>query len=143
MNFVKEGDKVQILCEAKLENGKICYKSEKETPLEIIVGEGRFFPAIETVLKGMKEGETRKVTLEPKDAFGPHNDDLVVEVPKNDFQSGSTLGIGTRVKLNTDSGKIVHGAIMGLKDEIYTIDFNHSLAGKRIVFTVTIISVVE
>ena len=44
MKSIKEGDKVQILCEAKLETGELCYKNDTENLIEIVVGEGKFFP---------------------------------------------------------------------------------------------------
>ena len=40
MTSIKEGDKVQILCEAKLETGELCYKNNTENLIEIVVGEG-------------------------------------------------------------------------------------------------------
>ena len=143
MKVVKERDKVQILYEAKLEDGTLCYKNEKGNPLEFVVGEGTIFPAIETVLKDMKQGETKTVTLEPEEAFGPYLDGLVIELPKDNLQSDTTLDIGSKIKAKTSSGKTVKGTIIELKDEMYTIDLNHPLAGRKIVFTVTVVSVVK
>jgi FKBP-type peptidyl-prolyl cis-trans isomerase 2 len=141
MKDVKKGDKVHILCEAKLEDGTVCYKNDEKNPLEFTIGEGKFFPAIENKMKDMKEGETKKVTLEPKEAFGQHNDDLVVEAPKDNFRSEGTLDIGSRVKLETPSGQTVHGTIIEVKDKMFIVDFNHPLAGKKVLFSITIVSV--
>ena len=143
MNFVKERDKVHILCEAKLEDGTVFYKNDEKNILEFVVGEGRFFPAVENAIKDMKEGETKTVTLEPEDAYGPHNDGLVVNAPKDRFRSDRDIDIGSRVKIDTLSGKTIHGTIIEVKGETFTVDFNHPLAGKRIMFTVTVVSVVK
>ena len=143
MDIVKEGDKVCLLFEAKLENGMICFKNEKENLLELVVGEGKFFPILEKELKDMKEGETKTVTLEPQDAFGPHLDDLVVEVPKEAFRPDINLVVGSRIGVDTHSGKTVHGVVTEIKGDILTIDFNHPLAGKKILFTLTIVSIVS
>lgn len=51
MSTIKEGDKVQLICEAKLETGELCYKNDKDNLIEIIVGEGKFFPPIEKALQ--------------------------------------------------------------------------------------------
>lgn len=141
MNFVKERDKVHILCEAKLEDGTVFYKNDEKNILEFVVGEGRFFPAVENAIKDMKEGETKTVTLEPEDAYGPHNDGLVVNASKDSFRSDKDIDIGSKVKINTPSGKIILGIIIEVNDGIFTVDFNHPLAGKRIMFTVTVVSV--
>jgi FKBP-type peptidyl-prolyl cis-trans isomerase SlpA len=141
MDIVKDGDKVQLVCEAKLDNGATCFKNEQENPLVFIVGEGKFFPAIENELKDMKQGETKTITLEPKDAFGIHNDDLVAEIPKKDLNTNDDLNMGSRVQMKTASEKIIQGMVTEIKDTVVIVDFNHPLAGKKIIFTVTIRSI--
>jgi FKBP-type peptidyl-prolyl cis-trans isomerase 2 len=141
MEIVKEGDKVQLICELKLEDGTICYKNEQEKPFVIIVGEGRFFPAIEKELKDMKQGETKTVTLEPKDAFGIHNNDLVAEIPKKNLSNNADLDIGSMIQMKTSSNKIIQGTVKEIKDDVLTVDFNHPLAGKKIVFSITVQSI--
>jgi FKBP-type peptidyl-prolyl cis-trans isomerase 2 len=141
MKNVKKGDKVHILCEAKLEDGTVCYKNDEDSHLVFVVGQGKFFSAIENKIIDMKQGETKTVTLEPKDAFGQHKKDLVVEAPMDEFSSDGTLNVGSRVKLETKSGEPVHGTILEIKDDVFTVDFNHPLAGRNVIFSVTIVSV--
>ncbi len=143
MNSVKEGDKVNILCEAKLEDGTVCYKNKEENPLEFVVGEGKFFPAVEDSMKGMKKGESKTITLEPKDAFGDHKEDLVFIAPKDKFSSEAKIDIGAKVKVKMDSGQTVQGTITEKNNGTYTVDFNHPLAGKKAVFTITVSSIEE
>jgi FKBP-type peptidyl-prolyl cis-trans isomerase 2 len=141
MDIVKEGDKVQLLCELKLTDGTTCYKNEQDKPIEVTIGDGKFFPVIENELKNMKKGETKEVTLEPKDAFGMHNKELVAIVPKNNVVDGAKMKIGSRIQMKTKSDKIIQGFVTDIKDDTYTVDFNHPLAGKNIVFTITIKSI--
>lgn len=141
METVKEGDKVQLVCEAKLENGKTFFKNEQKNPFVFIVGEGKFLPAIEKELKDMKQGETKTVTLEPKDAFGIHNDDLVTEIPKKNIGSNAELDIGSRIQMKTTSGELIQGKVTKINDDTLVVDFNHPLVGKKIIFTVTITSI--
>jgi peptidylprolyl isomerase len=141
MDVVKEGDKIQLTCEAKLEDGTTCFKNEQTNPLVFIVGEGKFLPAIENELKNMKQGETKKVILEPKDAFGKHNDDLVAVIPKKDFSNDADLNVGSRVEIKTNSEKMIQGTVIEIKDDTLTVDFNHPLVDKKIEFTVTVVSI--
>ncbi|PNX45673.1 MAG: hypothetical protein BV459_07940, partial [Thermoplasmata archaeon M11B2D] len=76
MKTIKEGDTVQIVCVAKLENGELCYKTDTENHIELVIGEGTFFPIVEKALEQMAEGQSKTITLEAEDAFGPHIDDL-------------------------------------------------------------------
>ncbi len=141
MKNIKNGDTVQLLCEAKLENGELCYTNDAQNPLLIIVGEGKFFPNIEEALHEMTEGETKTITLEAEDAFGPHIDDLVIKVPKSVFKTDVTLEVGSRIKIDVPTGKSFIGTILMMDDQTLTLDMNHLLAGKRLIVKVTVISI--
>jgi peptidylprolyl isomerase len=143
MKNIKEGDTVQILCEAKLETGELCYKNDTETPIHIVIGEGNFFPVIEKALQEMTEGESKVLTLEPEDAFGPHVDDLIIKVPRSVFTQEVTLEVGSRIKIDAPTGKSFIGTIIAMDEQTITLDLNHLLAGKRIVVKVTVISIAE
>ena len=91
--------------------------------------------------KDMKQGETKTVTLEPKDAFGIHNDELVAEIPKKNLSDTANLDVGSKVQMKTASEKIIQGMIMEIKDTVIIVDFNHPLVGRKIIFTVTIMSI--
>lgn len=141
MAVVKEGIKISILFEAKLETGEIYLKTEEEHPLEVTVGEGIIPKSIEKALIDMKAGETKTITLEPTEAFGPRLKDLVIDLPKNGFGADCDLEVGSKVSMNSADGTNFIGIITEIKDENLTVDFNHPLAGKNLVFTVTVVSV--
>jgi peptidylprolyl isomerase len=141
MKNVKEGDTVKLLCEAKLESGELCYTNDAQNPLELVVGEGKFFPHVEEALHEMAEGETKVLTLEAEDAFGPHIDDLVIKVPKSVFKTEVTLEVGSRIKIDVPTGKSFIGTIQAMDDQTLTLDMNHLLAGKRLIVKVTILTI--
>jgi peptidylprolyl isomerase len=143
MKSAKEGDKVQILYEAKLDTGEFCYKNDTENLTEIMIGAGKFFPVIEKELCAMAEGESKVVTLEAEDAFGPHLDDLVIKIPKSVVKTDVTLEIGSRVKIDAPTGSSYAGTIVAIDDQTFTLDLNHLLAGKRLVINVTVVSIAE
>ena len=142
MLVIKEGVKVNILFEAKLETGEIVLKTEEEQPLEVVVGDGNIPKSIEKILIDMKEGETKTITLESAEAFGPKIDDLIVDLPKEEFDSQVELEVGSRVSINSPEGKRFTGTVLEVKDENISVDFNHPLAGKNLIFTVTVVSIV-
>lgn len=143
MKNIKEGDTVKLLCEAKTESGELCYTNDAQNPLELVIGEGKFFPYIEEALHEMTEGETKVITLEAEDAFGPHIDDLVIKVPKSVFKTEVTLEVGSRIKIDVPTGKSFIGTIQAMDDQTLTLDMNHLLAGKRLVMKVTVLSIAE
>jgi peptidylprolyl isomerase len=143
MKTIQEGDAVQILCKAELETGELCFETEKDKPIEIVIGQGKFFPAIEQALLKMKEGEQKTVTLEPKDAFGPHLNDLVITIPRNAVNANEQPTIGSRVKIEAPTGKTYIALITKVNDDSLTLDLNHPLAGKNVVFTFTVFSIIN
>lgn len=143
MKTIKEGDTVQIICEAKLEDGELCYQNDAQNPMELVIGEGKFFPVVEKALKEMTEGQTKVVTLEAEDAFGPHIEDLVIKVPKSVFKTEVTLEVGSRIKIDAPTGKSFVGTIVAMDDQTFTLDLNHLLAGKRIIVNFTVLSIIE
>ena len=89
----------------------------------------------------MKEGEIKEITVEPNDAFGPYHNELVMEAQRSAFRPEMNLAIGMRLKIDSPSGKVYYGTITKITNEAITIDLNHPLAGKKIIFTVTIITI--
>ena len=142
MMVIKEGVKVNISYEVKLETGEIVLKTEEEQPLEVVVGDGNIPKSIEKILIDMKEGETKTIALESTEAFGPKIDDLIIDLPKEELDSQVELDVGSRVSINSPEGKKFTGTILEVKDENIFVDFNHPLAGKNLIFTVTLVSIV-
>ena len=141
MAIVKEGLKIKIVFEAKLETGETVLKNEKEHPLELTVGEGAIPRSIENALIDMKAGDTKTIKLEPPEAFGPRIEDLVIELPKEGFGTDKDLNVGSKVSIKSPEGKQFIGTVTEVKDQNITVDFNHPLAGKSLVFTVTVLNV--
>jgi len=143
MTEVKNGTTICITCKATLEDGTVCFTVDENSPLELTIGEGKLFPAVEQEMEGMKQGETKSVTLSPEQAFGPHKQDLVLTVPRSSFSPDSELQKGARVKIQTQEEKTFYAIVTDFSDEQVTLDLNHPLAGKTIVFNVTVLSFEE
>jgi len=141
MAIVKEGNKINIFFEAKLKTGEIVLKTEEDHPLKVTVGEKAIPKSIEKALVDMKVGETKTITLEPTEAFGPRVEDLVVDLPKEGFGPDTNLEIGSKISMKSPEGKTFAGIVIKVKDDNITVDFNHPLAGKNLVFTVTVVSI--
>ena len=142
MTNVKNGDKITITFEAKLETGETVLKTQDDRPLELTLGEGAIPTSIENALVDMKVGDSKTITLEPTEAFGQRIDDLVIELPREGFTTDSDLQVGSMVSMSSPEGKKFTGAIVELGDDKVKVDFNHPLAGKKLIFTVTVVAVV-
>jgi FKBP-type peptidyl-prolyl cis-trans isomerase 2 len=142
MTVIKEGVKVNISFEVKLETGEIVLKTEEEQPLEVAVGDGNIPKSVKDSLIDMKEGGTKTIALEPAEAFGSKRDDLIIDLSKEGFDPQVELEVGSRVSMNSPEGKRFMGTVLEVKEEKISVDFNHPLAGKSLIFTVTVVSIV-
>ena len=102
-------------------------------PRLLIVGQGWMVPGVDEALKGMKVGQTKKITLEPQKAFGLRDSQQVRIIPRARIKSEKKLVRGMRVRIGNQSGIVRH--VGGGR---VTVDFNPLLAGHTIDYEITV-----
>lgn len=107
--------------------------SKNGSPLEYLHGNGRLIPGLESKLEGLEEGASIHVEVEPKDAYGDYDEQLIVEVPKEKFDVGTPIEVGMMFQSGAQIVKVVK-----VSDSVITIDANHELAGKTLCFDVEV-----
>ena len=85
----------------------------------------------------MQIGEKSDVLVKAADAYGDYNEDAQQELPREQF-AGIDLNVGMTLYGQGEDGGTVQVTVKEVKDENVIIDFNHPLAGKDLMFTVTI-----
>jgi FKBP-type peptidyl-prolyl cis-trans isomerase SlyD len=106
-------------------------------PLEFITGQGHIIPGLEKSLIGMKEGESKRVEVPASEAYGEYKQEATQTIPKEQFQ-GIDLYKGKSLYGQDENGNTIQVVVKDFDDESVTIDYNHPLAGKDLVFDVTI-----
>jgi len=106
-------------------------------PLVFMYGKGQIIPGLEDGIKNMTIGEKGDVLVKPEDAYGELNPDAQQEVPKDQF-AGIELEIGMTLYGQGEDGGTVQVIVKEIGEETVIIDFNHPLAGKTLMFTVTV-----
>ncbi len=99
MRQATNGDSIRLHYTVTLDDGTEIDRSAKGEPVEITIGNDQFFPGIESALNGMAEGDTKKVTLEPENAFGTHNPELIQNVERKLIPPEVKLEIGTVLEM--------------------------------------------
>jgi len=108
-------------------------------PLEFIMGKGQLIPGLEAQLAGMNEGESADILVKAEDAYGEVNPEAVQTLPKEQFE-GVELEEGMMLYGQGEDGQQVQVIVKSFTDKDVTIDYNHPLAGKDLMFSVKIIS---
>lgn len=136
---VKPGDKIRVAYTGKLENGDVFDASEKGTPLEFTVGEGQLIQGFDEAVVGMHLGEKKNINIPPDEGYGIRNDDLIFDIPRENIPTDMALEVGKVIQLTNQSGQKIPGIISTIGDTAVTIDANHPLAGKTLVFDIEIV----
>jgi FKBP-type peptidyl-prolyl cis-trans isomerase SlyD len=111
-------------------------------PLEFIIGAGHIIPGLEAQMVGLEKNTTTDITVEPIDAYGEYNDEAVQTLPKEQF-AGIELHAGMTLYGSGDDGQTVQVLVKSFSDDEVVIDYNHPLAGKTLVFTITVVDIRE
>ncbi len=135
-----KGRKVAVHYRGTLDTGEEFDSSAEREPLEFIVGSGDLIPGFEKAIVGMEPGQEKRVTLEPEDAYGPYEEELVVEGPRNSFPDGE-LKVGQSFTVHLRDGEEAEGRVVRIAGDTVALDFNHPLAGKRLTFDLRVVSV--
>ena len=134
---VKIGDNVSVDYTGRLTDGTIFDSSIGREPLGFVVGAGQMIKGFDDGVLGMKVGEKKVVTIPPEAAYGLIDSDKIITVNKNSFSQFDEMQVGLMVS----AGNGMTGTIITKNDTNATIDFNHKLAGKTLIFEITLISI--
>jgi FKBP-type peptidyl-prolyl cis-trans isomerase SlyD len=133
---------VDIHYSLKDKQGELLDSSEGRSPLAYIQGIGNIIPGLEKALEGKTAGDKIQAVIQPEDAYGVRDEQLVWTVPKSNFQEQSEVRINAQFRVETDQGMRV-ATVTGVEGDNVTVDLNHPLAGEELHFDVEVINVRE
>ncbi|MBM3341096.1 MAG: peptidylprolyl isomerase [Betaproteobacteria bacterium] len=120
-------------------NGALIEKSD--VPLVYLHGGfSGIFPAVEKALDGKVVGETCRVRLEPSDAFGEYDAQLVRMEPRDKFPAKLDVGMQFEGESSRKGETLVY-TVTDIAEGKVVVDGNHPLAGKALNFEFTIAAV--
>lgn len=95
------------------------------------------FPLIEETLHGKKVGETFRVKLQPEDAFGDYDEELVMIEDLELFPDNVEVGMAFE-RVGEDGEEDMVYRITDIQEGKVVVDGNHPLAGMSLVFDGTV-----
>ncbi len=142
MSEAKTGDKVKVHYTGKLADGTEFDSSVNQEPLEFVVGAGEVIAGFEEAVVGMNPGETKTATINADEAYGDYDEDLVLEVERDQFPPEITPEIGQRLQLHQEDGEVFGAVVTAFDDDSVTLDANHPLAGQDLTFEIELVEIV-
>lgn len=140
MREAKPGDRVAVHYTGKFSDGEVFDSSQGQEPLRFTIGAQEVIPGFEQAVIGMTPGQSKTQTIPSAQAYGPHNDEMVVSVERTEFPEDIDLEVGQRLKLSQE-GQTMIVTITEVQESSVTLDANHPLAGQDLVFDIELVEV--
>src|SRR5664280_15670 len=107
MAQAKQGDTVKVHYTGKLDDGTVFDSSAGRDPLEFTVGSGQLIAGFDAGVTGMSIGESKTVQIPSADAYGPHHEEMVIVVGREEFPPDLAPAIGDQLQMRHDTGQIM------------------------------------
>ena len=112
-----------------------------ESPIEYLHGGYHgIFPAVEKALEGKRAGDRCRVRLNPEDAFGEYDADLVQVEPRGKFPADLSVGMQFEGQAEGSQALLVYTVTDIAADKV-VVDGNHPLAGRTLEFACVVAAV--
>lgn len=135
------GDNVKVHYKGSLDDGSVFDSSEGREPLAFQVGSGQVIKGFDIAVTGLAVGESKTVRIEPEDAYGPVQEGLTMEVPKDELPEGMPMELGMQLQAQDPNGQMVVLSLVEVKENTVILDGNHELAGKALTFEVELVEI--
>ncbi len=141
MTKAKSGNFVKVHFSCSLKDGSVIDTTEEKHPLGFTIGEMKYIPGFESAVEGMEPGEKKTITVPPDLAFGSHRDDLVIDLNKELFSDHIAPEIGEKIEVPLEGGGSRTMTVTRVDESRITLDANHPLAGKELIFEIELIEI--
>ena len=142
MHTAQLGDRVRIKYARVRAPSATRLKPPTPKTLEFTVGAPDTIAKLSVGVVGMIQGQNKRVTLQPSEAYGAVKPKLIREIPRRRFPTHLALKVGQRfTTIDKKSGRRRRVTVVQIKPHSVVVDGNHPLAGKVVELDVVLISV--
>jgi peptidylprolyl isomerase len=134
MQQVKKGDTVKVHYHERLEDGTTFDSSQGREPLEFEVGSAMVIAGFDEGVTGMQVGKKKTIHIPASEAYGPVQQEMIMEFPKNRFPADLTPEVGMQLNMINGQGQNFPVVIVEVTDDVVVLDANHPFAGKDLIF---------
>jgi len=138
---VGPGKQVVLHFELRLTDGTVIDSNFEGKAVSFKIGDGNLLPGFEQAIFGLRKGQEQTVEVAPEKAFGQVNPDNIQQFPRYRFPADLVLEKGLVINFADAEGNDQPGVIAEYSSERVSVDFNHPLAGRAIMFRVKILEV--
>ena len=136
------GTRVTLHFSIHLASGEEVDTTRRGKPAVFVVGDGNLPEGFEKAIVGLRAGDDERIEIAPVDGFGLRKKENIRTLPRADFPRADDLIPGMMIAFAAagSTGEIP-GVVTSASADTVVVDFNHPLAGRDLVFDVTILGV--
>ena len=138
----ERGDVVHIHYAVKLSDGSVFTSSIPNSPLALTLGAGEIMNVLEQAIEGMSPGDTKSVSVSAAAAYGHRRPDLIFTFDLQTLPPGVDLLVGQEMQITMHDGTAVKAVVTDISASSVTVDANHPLAGRDLIFDLQLVDIV-
>ena len=139
---IKKHSVVTINYTVKDDEGTLVDSTDDTGPLVYLHGASNIIPGLENELDGKPVGHRFSATIEPKNAYGERDDEMIQYVQR-DLIGDPDITVGNIYHAKDAEDRPFTVKVIEMDEDTVTLDGNHELAGFRLNFNVTILDIRE
>lgn len=137
--MIQNGTIVNVHYTGRFPDGTVFDSSQDRGTLRFKVGDGQVIPGFERAVIGKNIGDQIEVQIEAENAYGQVQPDLIVNIDRERLPE--QLEIGQQLEANFQNGQSTVVTVVEITNEYATLDANHPLAGRDLVFEIEVVSI--
>ena len=142
MNTAQKGSTVKVHYTGKLKDGTIFDSSrQRNEPIEFTLGKQNMIAGFEKAVEGMSVGDTKTAEIPATEAYGEKKEDMIIQVPTSEVPQDIKPTVGQQLAMQGNDGQQVPVTVTEVTDQGITLDANHPLAGKDLIFDLELVEV--
>lgn len=142
MKTVSAGDTLTLRYALRANGVEVISNFDEPAPDTLTLGDGTLAPALEFWLIGVEPGKRQVFLLEPAQAFGERDPELIRPVERRTLPPELVVEPESMIEFEHQDGSPLPGVIIEVTPEHVVVDFNHPLAGMQVEFEVEVVAVV-
>ena len=139
-SFITKGKRVKLDYTLRV-NGEVLDTTLGKSPLEFVQGDGTIIPGLTKQLEGLRRGDTKKIIVEPPEAYGLIDPKAFLEAPVTILPKGTKAQRGLMVTVEGEKGRKYNAVIWDIQGDNILLNFNHPLAGQKLQFDIKVLEV--
>jgi peptidylprolyl isomerase len=134
-------DTVKVQYTGRLQDGTIFDESPEDRPLQFIIGREEVIAGFDEAVEGMYQGESKSVTIPCEKAYGKSKPELLETVERSIIGDKVDLQVGGQLEVTNHDDTTFRLMVREITEEHVTLDANHPLADKELVFEIELLEV--